>query len=85
MGSAEVHMLLIWDLSRHANEMIIDSSHTAGLESTAVLRGFPPPALLTSSCAPYPWLSARTQKLIRSLSVCSRPVQTGDQDKCLKS
>lgn len=41
MGSAEVHMLLIWDLSRHANEMIIDSSRTAGLESTAVLRGSP--------------------------------------------
>lgn len=85
MGSAKAHMLLIWDLSRRANEMIIDSSRTAGLESTAVLRGSLLPTLLKTSCAPYPWLSARAQKSIKSLSLCSRPMQTGSQEKCPKS
>lgn len=52
MGSTEAHMLLIRDLSRRANEMIIDSSRTAGLESTSVLKGSLLPPFLSLPVPP---------------------------------
>lgn len=79
MSSTEAHMVLIWALSRHANEAIIASSRTAGLESTAVLGGVPPPMLLKSSCAPYSWLSVRTQAWTQSLSAVLQNVPTADR------
>lgn len=85
MGSTGAHMLLIWDLSRRANEIIIDSSRTAGLESTAVLRGFP--LLPCLSLPVHPTLGSQPgHKHESNLSLLySRPLQTGDQDKSLKS
>lgn len=52
MSSTEAHMVLIWALSRHANEAIIASSRTAGLESTAVLGGVPLPYFLSLPVPP---------------------------------
>lgn len=62
---SEAHMVFIWDSPIYGNEMFILSPHTAGLGTPACPENSPSPDLPVG-LPPPPWLSATTQKLIRS-------------------
>ena len=84
---AEAHMFFIRAVSMHGNEMFIPPPHTAGLETPGCPESLPLDSPLPRSsqgCPLPPWLSARTQKLIRScLSSVLR--QANGLDRCLGS
>ena len=84
---AEARMFFIGAVSVHGNEMLIPPPHTAGLETPGCPESLPLDSRLprSSQGGPLPpWLSARTQKLIRScLSSVLR--QANGPDRCLGS